>query len=42
VALRTDPALGLTGRHATSSVLRGLGFRHRFPRLDDALADLLG
>ena len=42
VALRTDPALGLTGRHATSSVLPGLGFRYRFPRLDDALADLLG
>lgn len=42
VVLRTDPALGLTGRHATSAVLRRLGFRYRFPRLDGALADLLG
>ena len=42
LVLRTDPALGLTGRHATSAVLRRLGFRYRFARLDDALADLLG
>lgn len=42
VALRTDPALGLTGRHATSKVLAQQNFTFRFPRLDDALADLIG
>jgi hypothetical protein len=42
VLLRTDPALGLTGRHATSAVLRRIGFCYRFPHLDSALADLLG
>ena len=42
VALRTDPALGLTGRHATSTVLAQQHFTFRFPRLDDALADLIG
>ncbi len=42
VLLRTDPALGLTGRHATSAVLRRIGFRYRFPHLDSALSDLLG
>lgn len=41
VALRTDPALGLTGRHATSEVLDGAGFRFRFPTLAGALDDLL-
>lgn len=41
VVLRTDPALGLTGRHATSAVLRETGFRFRYPTLDDALSDLL-
>ncbi|WP_216915987.1 DUF1731 domain-containing protein, partial [Nocardia noduli] len=41
VVLRTDPALGLTGRHATSQVLRDAGFTFRFPTLDDALTDLL-
>ncbi|WP_405178283.1 DUF1731 domain-containing protein [Nocardia sp. NBC_01377] len=41
VFLRTDPALGLTGRHATSQVLRDAGFTFRFPTLDDALTDLL-
>ncbi|MFC9996132.1 epimerase [Nocardia sp. NPDC127526] len=41
VILRTDPALGLTGRHATSEVLGPAGFRFRYPTLDEALADLL-
>jgi NAD dependent epimerase/dehydratase family enzyme len=31
VLLRTDPALGLTGRHATSRVLREAGFAFRHP-----------
>ncbi|MXP21296.1 DUF1731 domain-containing protein [Gordonia sp. HNM0687] len=42
IALRTDPALGLTGRRARSQVLDDVGFEFRFPHLDDALADLLG
>ena len=42
VVLRTDPALGLTGRHATSKVLKGCGFEFSFPTVDAALADLLG
>ncbi|GAA4399564.1 DUF1731 domain-containing protein [Tsukamurella soli] len=41
IALRTDPALGLTGRYATSTMLREVGFEFRFPTLDVALADLL-
>ncbi|RMI28137.1 SRPBCC family protein [Nocardia stercoris] len=41
VVLRTDPALGLTGRHATSEILGPAGFRFRYPTVDDALADLL-
>lgn len=40
LALRTDPALGLTGRHATSEVLADLGFPFRHPLLDGALTDL--
>jgi len=40
--MRTDPALALTGRHATSQVLRDAGFGFRFPTLDGALDDLLG
>lgn len=40
-ALRSDPALGLTGRHCTSQVLRDLGWTYRFPTLDAALADLV-
>jgi uncharacterized protein (TIGR01777 family) len=42
VVLRTDPALGLTGRYATSTVLHDCGFEFSFPTLDVALADLLG
>jgi uncharacterized protein len=41
VVLRTDPALGLTGRHATSKVLKDCEFEFAFPTLDAALADLL-
>lgn len=41
VLLRTDPDLGLTGRHATSRVLEESGFSFRHPRLEDAVADLL-
>ncbi|MBB2986967.1 DUF1731 domain-containing protein [Terracoccus luteus] len=41
VVLRTDPALGLTGRHCTSSVLAAAGFRFEHPDLDEALDDLL-
>lgn len=41
VLLRTDPALGLTGRHATSRVLDAVGFQFRYPRLEDAVASLL-
>ncbi|MEV0252557.1 DUF1731 domain-containing protein [Nocardia sp. NPDC050712] len=41
VFLRTDAALGLTGRHATSAVLRAAGYTFRYPTLDEALADLL-
>lgn len=39
--LRTDPALGLTGRHATSRVLDDVGFQFRYPHLEDAVAALL-
>jgi uncharacterized protein (TIGR01777 family) len=41
VPLRTDPALGLTGRHCTSEVLADSGFTFIHPRLDGALEDLL-
>ncbi|WP_280233502.1 DUF1731 domain-containing protein [Nocardia cyriacigeorgica] len=41
VLLRSDAALGLTGRHATSTVLHDAGFRFRYPTLDEALTDLL-
>lgn len=41
ILLRSDAALGLTGRHTTSTVLRETGFTFRYPHLDDALADLL-
>lgn len=35
LALRTDPALALTGRHATSEVLERCGFVFRDPRLEE-------
>ena len=41
VVLHTDPALGLTGRYATSKVLSQAGFTFKFPTIDSALADLL-
>lgn len=40
VLLRTDPALGLTGRHATSAVTTEAGFEFAHPTLDGALRDL--
>jgi len=39
---RCDESTPLTGRHATSRVLRECGFDFRFDTLDAALADLLG
>ena len=39
--LRTDPALGLTGRHATSRILDDAGFAFRHPTLAEPLTDLL-
>jgi uncharacterized protein (TIGR01777 family) len=42
VLLRSDAALGLTGRHATSKVLRENGFEFQFATLDEALTDLIG
>ncbi|NMA77209.1 MAG: DUF1731 domain-containing protein [Actinomycetales bacterium] len=41
VLLRTDPALGLTGRHATSRVLDEAGFRFRHPHFEKAVTALL-
>ncbi len=41
VVLRSDAALGLTGRHATSEILPKVGFTFRYPTLDEALTDLL-
>ncbi len=41
VLLRTDPALALTGRRATPTRLLDAGFTFRYPRITEALADLL-
>lgn len=41
VLLRSDPALGLTGRHVTSTVLRENGFTYQFPTIDAALTERL-
>ncbi|MHA6742105.1 DUF1731 domain-containing protein [Rhodococcus erythropolis] len=40
--LRSDAALGLTGRPAVSKVLTDNGFPFTYPRFDSALDDLLG
>jgi uncharacterized protein (TIGR01777 family) len=42
VVLRTDPALALTGRRAVPARLTDAGFTFSYPKLDDALTDLLG
>lgn len=41
IALRTDPALGLTGRHVTSRVLADAGFCFRHPDLPGAVAEIV-
>ncbi|MCO1337365.1 NAD-dependent dehydratase [Kocuria polaris] len=41
VALRTDPALGLTGRHVTSRVLADAGFTFRYPDLPGAISEIV-
>ena len=40
IALRTDPALGLTGRRAVSTTLQQEGFSFAYPELAGALEDL--
>lgn len=42
IALRSDPALALTGRHCTSTVLRDAGFDFIYPDLDAALTQIYG
>jgi NAD dependent epimerase/dehydratase family enzyme len=42
MVLGTDPALALTGRHATPGVLTFHGFRFSYLNLEEALGDLLG
>lgn len=42
VALRTDPALATTGRHATSTVLAEAGYEFVHPTFGSALDDLVG
>ncbi len=42
VLLRTDPALGTTGRHVTSRVLADAGFRFDYPDFEAALDQILG
>lgn len=40
IALRSDPALALTGRYCTSAVLDEAGFSFAHPTINEALADL--
>jgi hypothetical protein len=40
--MRTDPDLALYGRYVVSQRLEDEGFEFQFPKLDDALTDLLG
>jgi NAD dependent epimerase/dehydratase family enzyme len=42
VVLHTDPALGTTGRHVTSTVLAGAGFEFEYPDFETALGNILG
>lgn len=42
VALRTDPALALTGRRAIPARLTGAGFRFQYPEIRKALTSLTG
>ena len=42
IALRSDPALALTGRHCTSTVLRDAGFEFVHPDLDSAMTEIYG
>ncbi|HSJ21735.1 MAG TPA: DUF1731 domain-containing protein [Nocardioidaceae bacterium] len=42
VLLRTDPALGLTGRRAVPGRLLSAGFTFEHPDLDESLSHLLG
>ncbi len=39
--MRSDPALALTGRHATSRILDDIGFEFECPALEGAVRDLL-
>lgn len=42
VGLRSDPALALTGRHCTSTVLEQAGFTFAHPDIDSALGEIYG
>lgn len=42
ILMRTDPALGMSGRHATPRVLAESGFDFRHPDLSDVVAELAG
>lgn len=42
VGLRSDPALALTGRHCTSTVLAEAGFTFVHPDIDSALTEIYG
>jgi hypothetical protein len=40
--MRTDPELALYGRYVVSKRLNDEGFEFQFPKLEEALGDLLG